>query len=179
MPQISAEEAARIAGLGAAPGTAAAASPAPEPTRTIDALVVEEFGGEPRRFRLTVPWLAKVEADCDAGPLVIAGALAHVLHVGRSWAESTPLVTRVASLAACGLRTPYVGRTLFWGLVGGGMEVSLAAKLVRGLVEERGWPGIIEHVGLAFAVITGASVGPEDDQPTGEPDGAAASAPPP
>lgn len=146
------------------------------PEETIDALVVSDFGGEDRAFRLTVPWLEKVERDCDAGAAVIAGEIARGVQVLEVYAEKK--ITAVAAIAA-GLgawRSSYIRQVIYWGLQGGGMAPGEAGKLVRRYIDERGFMGLIENVDLAFKVITGANSGPGDD-PVGESGGAAATAP--
>jgi hypothetical protein len=149
-----------------------------EPVETLDAEVMAEFGGELRRFRLTVPFLAKVERDCDAGPAVIAGALAHCTQMLQLRAEKK---LGALALMAAGLgdwRAAYVTRTLFWALNGGGMDPNLAGRLIREHIEERGFTGLLENAELAFGVITGAYMGPADDR-VGESARAAATAPTP
>jgi hypothetical protein len=144
-------------------------------TETIDGEVYEEFGGEIRKFRLTVPDLAKLQhpSECDAGPGVIAGELARAVQILELRREK-----KLSTLAAIGAglgawRVEFVTRPLFHGLVRGGMAPNDAGRLIRQNIEERGFLGLLENVTLAFQVVTGATHGPGDD-PVGEPDGAAA-----
>lgn len=144
--------------------------------QTINALVLGQFAGEERRFRLTVPWLEKVERDCDAGPGVIAQALSRAVQL-LALREQGPV--DAMALVSAGLgdwRASYIRRPIFWGLVGGGLAEETAAKLVREMIDERGFIGLLEYANLAFRVITGAQDGPEDDPP-GESEGAPAAAP--
>lgn len=162
-------------------GQAAAVEPedaeVAKPTETIDGEVLADFGGALRRFRLTVPHLAKVERDCEAGPAIIAGALARCVQVlSLNGKGVSPLALIAAGLGDW--RTSYVRQVLFHGLRGGGMDEPQVARLIREEIDERGFMGLLERAELAFGVITGAYVGPQEDPPAGEPEGAARKAAP-
>lgn len=147
-----------------------------DPTQSLDALVVAEFGGELRRFRLTVPLLEKVERDCDAGPAVIAGELARGAQLLEMRAEGKVTLLQMMAHGLGNWRASYIKQTIFWGLQGGGMAPNEAGRLCREFIDERGFMGLLENIGLAFGVVTGAYQGPEDDQ-VGESEGAAGTAP--
>lgn len=150
-----------------------------EAERTRDAELVADFGGEARRFRLTVQYLAKVQDDTGAGPGVIVGALARCVQLLDLRDQFASDVAMLAS----GLgdwRVEYVTRTVFWGLVGGGMEPNAAGRLVDAFILQRGFVGLLENAQLAFRVATAAVEGPAEDDPVGESvAAAAASAEPP
>lgn len=148
-----------------------------EPVHSLDASVLAEFGGELRKFRLTVPFLAKVEQDCDAGPGVIAGELARAVQMIEAAGEQKVSALALIAAGLGGWRTSYVRQTIFHGLQGGGMSANDAAKLCREHIDERGFMGLLENASIAFGVMTGAYLGPKDDAP-GESAGAGETNPP-
>ncbi len=126
---------------------------------TRDGLVVAAFGGEVRAFRLTVPFLAKLQDETGVGPGYMTAVLEQV-GVGGPW------------------KVEWVTRTLFWGLVGAGMAPNDAGALVRTHVEERGYRGLVENLALVYQVIVGGVRGPAEES-LGESDAAAAGGRPP
>ena len=147
-----------------------------EAVRTRDAELVEFFGGEQRRFRLTVQYLAKVQDDTGVGPGVVIGALARCVQLLELRAQFASDVAMLAS----GLgdwKIEYITRTIFWGLIGGGAEPNVAGKLVETYILQRGFAGLVENALLAFRVASGAVDGPEEDTPVGESAAAASEAP--
>lgn len=143
---------------------------------SLDARVLGEFGGELRGFRLTVPWLEKVERDCDAGPAVIVGELARAVQLleARKDNDISNLTLFAAGLGAW--KVSYIRAPIFWGLQGAGMSPNDAGRLCREFIDERGFFGLLECAELAFSIVTGASSGPKDD-PVGESVGAAKAVP--
>ena len=153
----------------------------PQPEQTLDGVVDADFGGEPRRFRLTVPDLAKLQAETGVGPAVIAGELARAMQVMELGAERDANGVRRFSglqMLAAGLgdwKVEYITRPIFHGLIRAGTAPNDArrpgARLDRG-ARLRG--PAREPASSPSRIVTGATSGPEDDK-VGELEGDATS----
>jgi hypothetical protein len=105
------------------------------------AKITAPFAGEEYEFRMAWGDLIKLQEKRDLGPYEITTRL----HAGTWRLEDIREVIRI-------------------GLIGGGMAVPLAAKLVREHVE--GSPGM-EHLALAQIIMQAGLVG-APDEPLGE-----------
>lgn len=103
------------------------------------------FADEERLFRLPIGRWRAVQERCDAGPLELLRR-----YTSSSW------------------RVDDVREVVLQGLVGGGMQVAEASKLVANYFD--GLP-LAQFVPLAQAVVMASVVGAsdEDDDPPGEP----------
>lgn len=124
-----------------------------------------EWGGEPdRTLRLGIGQLKKLQEKLDAGPLGIAAkcqislaALAYQRQ--RDWVSLSRLdLAQLAELV-------HVRETLHQGLLGAGVPLPVADKLVREYVEER---PLAENLIVTVQLCTASVYGPEDEQAVGE-----------
>lgn len=125
--------------------------------------VREGFAGEERLFRIRLGEIRRIEAKC--GNVGIG-------EVVRRLSKAVFLLDKVGGVEAFAhgleIRADDVFETIFQGLKGGGMADREATDLVRREIDDRGWSGLLDHVGLALQVLTGTQATPEgDDQ--GEP----------
>ncbi len=101
-----------------------------------DASVNLEWAGGHHLFKLGIGELEKLDDLCDAGPAFMAQALA-----SGTW------------------RTKYVVETVRWGLVGGGMDVVEANRLIKTFID--GTP-LMQHSITAQAVLMACLVGADE-----------------
>lgn len=105
--------------------------------------VLLEWGGEERLFRLAWGELEKLQEACDAGPF-------HILAALRSGLP----------------RLEHVLEPIRWGLIGGGVSVLDANKLVSLFVKER---PLAENMITATAILTSALYGDADEEEEDKP----------
>lgn len=131
------------------------------------------WGGELRRFKLTVGGLRAVQAKADAGPEEIAARLLPAV---------TALNAKLGFLDAAmrGLVGRYrlddVREPILQGLIGGGLDHLSASALVVQYVDDIDQHPLRANVPVAFAIIM-AAVGGVPDEPTGERKGEATTGP--
>lgn len=128
-----------------------------------------QWGDEERTFRLAIGDWRKVQEKCDAGPAEILARLAPVF-AARQAGLSFDQIVAAGYLGRW--RVDDVREPLYRGLIGGGMEPTLAGKLIRELVDER---PLLEPLVVAYEVVLASIVGAEDE-PLGEAGGEAATA---
>lgn len=118
-----------------------------------------EFGGEVRRFSMSIGGLRKVQEKCGAGPLVVLDRIG-----AGAWLVDD-------------IREP-----IFQGRIAAGLSPNEAAKEVREWIDERGLKGLMENASLAIRVLSAGIVGPAEEAgeaaDAGELQGAASSAAP-
>jgi hypothetical protein len=133
-------------------------------SRTAETLL--PFGTEERKFRLGLGELRAVQEKCDAGPGELAQRLAPLVRALR--AKLT-----FGEILAAGMmgswRVDDVREPILQGLIGGGMNPTEAGVLVRQVFDPR--PLALEHLTVAFTVLTEGYLPPEDEPvaPPGEP----------
>jgi hypothetical protein len=121
--------------------------------------IVRQWGSEERTFRLGIGEWRKIQETCDAGPGEIAQRIA-------AWAAvrvALPKAGFVELLAAGGAgkwRVDDVREVLYRGLTGGGMEPTVAGRLVRELHDER---PLLENLPLALEIVLASLSGPPDE----------------
>ena len=117
----------------------------------------EDFGGEPRDFRIRLGEIRRIEAKCEAGIGLVMGRLSRAVllqqQVGGLQAFS----------AGLDIRADDVRTVIYEGLVGAGMATPEASKLVRQEIDDRGLRGIVENIPVALAVLWGSQEAPESD----------------
>lgn len=108
-----------------------------------DGSVEMDWAGGRHLFRLGIEELEKVQEACDAGPHWVMGRLAN-----KTWLVAD-------------IRGP-----LLWGLVGGGMAVVDAQKLVKTYMVSP----LLQHVMTAYVIVSAALNGApdEDEKPRGD-----------
>lgn len=121
--------------------------------------VVAPFGTEERTFRLGIGELRKIEETCDAGApelLMRLAPLVRGLQGGLTFAQ----------LLEAGLlgrwRIDDVRAVILQGLIGGGMEPTLAGVLVRAEFDDK---LSLAHAPLAFLILQAAWSAPPEDLP--------------
>lgn len=128
------------------------------------------FGGEDRIFRLGLGQMRNIQEKCDAGLPEIASRLAPMMQLGAALLNASKSERAAHMLRALAGGT--LGRwkiddyrePIFQGLIGGGMDATLATILVKGYVDEA---PPLESCILAFQIAMAALLGAEDE-PVGE-----------
>lgn len=129
------------------------------------------FGTEERTFRLGLGELRAVQEKCDAGPGELAQRIAPVVRAIRA---KFTLADMLAGGMMGNWRVDDVREPILQGLIGGGMTPTDAGVLVRSVFDPR--PLALEHLQIAFAVLTAGYLPPEDEPreaaeaPAGEPE---------
>lgn len=133
-----------------------------------------DWGGEPERaFRLGIGQIVKLDEKVDAGPLYIASCCmvslaALAAHKARDYAALSRIgLDRVAEL-------PMVREVMLQGLLGAGMALPDATRLVREWVDER---PLTENLVAAYEVCMASVLGVEDEKAMGEPQAAEEASP--
>lgn len=128
--------------------------------------ILRPWGASEYTFRLGIGEWRKIQETCDAGPGEIAQRLA-------AWAavrKAMPKADFIDVMAAGGVgrwRVDDVREVLYRGLTGGGLEPSLAGRVLHELHDER---PLMENLALALEVVLASLAGPEDE-PVGEREG--------
>ncbi|HEY1750320.1 MAG TPA: gene transfer agent family protein [Caulobacteraceae bacterium] len=134
------------------------------------------FAGEDRVFRLGLGERRAIEEKCDAGLPVLVQRLAPMmrlaqLSVSQNPADRAQLLIGAAVSGNLGAwRTDDYRETIFRGLLGAGLDSSIATVLVREFVDQQ--PPMQSAV-TAFQILMASLLGPEDE-PLGETTGAPA-----
>jgi hypothetical protein len=133
-----------------------------------------DWGGEPEQaFRLGIGQIGKLQEKVDAGPLYIASCCmvslaALAAHKARDYAALSRMdLKQVAEINM-------VRETLLQGLLGAGMALPGATKLVREWVDER---PLSENLIAAYEVCMASVLGVEDEKAMGEPQAAEEASP--
>ncbi len=129
--------------------------------------VTVTWAGEERLFRLALGQWRKIQEKCDVGPEELLGRLARSVMVrakGQGIAPSAALT--LAPPAPW--RVDDVREPILQGLLGTGLELNAAHRLVAEWVDDR---PLFEALPLALAIVLGALTAPEDEKPPGEPQG--------
>lgn len=130
--------------------------------------ILEDFGGEPRSFRVLVGELEQIQARCKAGPGEVAHRLARAVAViQRVSAEARearrkPTILEFAAAGLGPLHPEDIRSPIFCGLTGDGMAPNDAGRLVREWIDDRGFLGLIENVALAFQLVVAGYSEPKD-----------------
>jgi hypothetical protein len=124
--------------------------------------VTLELGGEDRTFRLAIGQWRKIQEKCDAGPAELLARLAPVFEARRRGLSFSQIVTH-GLLGAW--RVDDVREVVLQGLLGAGVDMPTAAKLVREWVDER---PLFEPLDVAYRIVLASIVGVEDEQAMGE-----------
>jgi hypothetical protein len=128
-----------------------------------DASSVHNFAGELRAFRLGLAEWEKIDETCGYGPTGAAVLLKRTAIALQAVAQAN-----IAVLAGVNhrdlARTEDVRTVILWGLVGGGMGLLEADKLVRLWVDGR---PLMETIDLAYLVVMPTLLELKDD-PVGE-----------
>lgn len=128
--------------------------------------IVRQWGDQERTFRLRIGDWRKVQETCDAGPAEIASRLsAWAAHRRRN--PTANFLDLLAAGAMGNWRVDDIREPLYRGLIGGGMDPTVAGLIVRELHDER---PLLENVDLALEIVLASLVGPEEE-PVGEPVG--------
>jgi Phage tail tube protein, GTA-gp10 len=106
-----------------------------------DASIIIDFAAGSHKFRLGLVELEKLQDAMDCGP-------AHAIQL----------------LSSGQWRTQHIRETIRWGLIGGGMSATDAAKLLKAYVDEMPW---LENLMTAQAILMAALVGSKDE-PVGD-----------
>jgi hypothetical protein len=128
--------------------------------------IVRAWGDADRTFRLGIGEWRKIQETCDAGPGEIAARLAAWVALR----QANPRAGFLQLLAAGGVgawRIDDVREPLLRGLVGGGLNPTEAASVVRELHDDR---PLMENLDLALAVVLASLVG-AGDETVGEAEG--------
>ncbi len=130
--------------------------------------VTVEWAGEERVFRLAIGQWRKIQEKCDVGPEELLGRLARSILV-RAKSSGLSASAALTLAPASPWRVDDVREPILQGLLGAGLELNAAARLVRDWVDDR---PLFEALPLAFAIVLGALSPPEDETPPpGEPQG--------
>lgn len=130
-----------------------------------------DWGGEPDRlFRLKIGQIGRLQEKLNAGPTGIA-MRCHVTYAAlafqaqKDWVGLSSLdLTKIAEKT-------HIRETLLQGLLGAGMALPEAEKLIREYVDER---PLAENLIPCIEVCNASVYGVEDEKPMGEPEAAAA-----
>jgi hypothetical protein len=121
--------------------------------------IVQEWDGDEVTFRLGVRQWRKIQERCDAGPAELITRLAPACEAIRKGLSPS-------SIFAMGMmgswRLDDVREPILQGLLGGGMSLPEAEKMVKDRVDER---PMIESVLLTFTIIAAGVFGVEDEKP--------------
>lgn len=101
--------------------------------------LIKDWAGEERAFRLAWGELEKLQEVCDAGPFYILGHLKSGMP-----------------------KIEYILEVIRWGLIGGGLDVNSASKLVNVYVKER---PLAENMLTAQLILLAAIHGVPDEPP--------------
>jgi hypothetical protein len=143
-------------------------------------MITQAFGRDERSFILKCRGWREVEKACDAGLGVIAARLAPIVQLTQGGVASGQLLAAIATGRLGSARLDDVREVLLQGLIDGGMTSTEAGALVRLVFDEAVASGkgpMLLYGGLAFDIVAAAVIGLEDE-PVGEPKGAAAAAKP-
>ena len=128
--------------------------------------VTEGFGGEARTFLVQIEQLRAIQEACGVGPAEIVTRLAVPVDLLRNNPKAT-----VFELALQGLGTwsiDMVRAPILHGLVGGGLTMAQATRLVRQNIDMRGFVGLVEHTILAFTLVVAGVSQPAKEGELGE-----------
>lgn len=129
-----------------------------------DASTFLEFAGELRPFRLGLGEWEKIDEACGFGPtgaaVLFKRTAAGIEAAANGNVALLSLINHRDLAKAADIRA-----VILWGLVGGGMALPEAEKLVRLWVDDR---PLVETINLAYLIALATLVQPEDDT-TGEP----------
>jgi hypothetical protein len=128
--------------------------------------LVRLWGDDERTFRLGIGEWRKIQETCDAGPAEIAARLS-VWAASRNRHPKASFLDLLAAGGLGGWRVDDIREPIYRGLIGGGMEPTIAGRLMRELHDER---PLVENIDLALAIVLASILGP-GDEPVGEPQG--------
>lgn len=141
-------------------------------------MLTRAFGSAERPFILKGAQWRDLEKARDSGLGEIAKRLAPLVSLKSNGLGSAGLMQAISSGYLGGARLDDVREPILQGLIGGGMGSTEAFMLVRNVFDEdveRGKGPMFQWADLAFAIVTGALIGLEDevDDNVGEPKAAA------
>jgi hypothetical protein len=141
-------------------------------------MLTRAFGKDEHPFCLKVAQWRDLEKARDAGLGVIAARLAPLVAFKQA-GTGVDLLAAVAAGHLGHIRLDDVREPVLQGLIGGGLTSTEAGALVRCVFDEavdKGKGPVFDWCDLAFAIVTGALIGLEDEPP-GEPVGKTATPP--
>src|SRR6266403_1011808 len=123
-----------------------------------------DFGGERRQFRIRLGEIRRIEAKCgNVGVGEVMRRLARCVLV------TSKLGGLEALAAGLEIHADDVREPILQGLTAH-MSMGEATKLVRGEIDERGTPGLLDNASTALLVLWGArETPPEDPEDEDEP----------
>ena len=117
------------------------------------------FGTEERKFRLGIRQFEAIQEKTGAGP---AELLTRLHPLVRALQAKMSFAQIIASGQLGSWRIHDVREVILQGLIGGGMESTMAGVLVRSQFDEK---LSLHFAPIAFLILEAAWIGPEEDPP--------------